>query len=157
MIDKAREQLGYDPKVLVDEGVYRSLVWYHHNPVRGRGVMKVSIVGTGYVGLVTGACLAERGHDVVCVDVDRSKVDAINARRAPIHEAGLPELLQRHVGTRLRATSDLAAAVAASELTFIAVGTPAAEGRIDLRTSRRRPRADRRGAARRRPATTPWS
>jgi UDPglucose 6-dehydrogenase len=94
--------------------------------------MKLSIVGTGYVGLVTGACLADRGHDVVCVDLDRSKVDAINARRAPIHEAGLPELLQRHVGTRLRATSDLAAAVAASELTFIAVGTPAAEGRIDL-------------------------
>ena len=94
--------------------------------------MKVSIVGTGYVGLVTGACLAERGHEVVCVDLDRSKVDAINARRAPIHEAGLPELLQRHVGTRLRASSDLAAAVAASELTFIAVGTPAAEGRIDL-------------------------
>ena len=94
--------------------------------------MKVSIVGTGYVGLVTGACLAERGHDVTCVDLDRSKVDAINARRAPIHEAGLPELLQRHVGTRLRASSDLAAAVLASELTFIAVGTPAAEGRIDL-------------------------
>jgi UDPglucose 6-dehydrogenase len=94
--------------------------------------MKISIVGTGYVGLVTGACLADRGHDVTCIDVDRSKVDAINARRAPIHEVGLDDLLARHVGTRLRATSDLAAAVAASDVTFIAVGTPAAEGRIDL-------------------------
>jgi len=95
--------------------------------------MRVSIVGTGYVGLVTGACLADRGHDVTCVDVDRAKVDAINARRAPIHEAGLPELLARHVGTRLRASSDLAAAVADSDVTFVAVGTPAAAGRIDLR------------------------
>jgi len=59
-------------------------------------------------------------------------VDAINAGRAPIHELGLPDLLEHHVGTRLRATSDLAGAVAASDVTFIAVGTPAAEGRIDL-------------------------
>jgi UDPglucose 6-dehydrogenase len=96
-------------------------------------VTRVSIVGTGYVGLVTGACLAERGFDVTCVDVDRSKVDAINARRAPIHEAGLPALLERNVGTRLRATTDLAAAVADTDVTFVAVGTPAANGRIDLR------------------------
>lgn len=95
--------------------------------------MRVSIVGTGYVGLVTGACLAERGHDVVCVDVDRAKVDAINAGRPPIHEAGLAELLARNVGARLHASTDLAAAVAASELSFVAVGTPAAGGRIDLR------------------------
>ncbi|HVH08019.1 MAG TPA: UDP-glucose/GDP-mannose dehydrogenase family protein [Myxococcota bacterium] len=94
--------------------------------------MKISIVGTGYVGLVTGACLADRGHDVTCIDVDRSKVDAINERRAPIHEVGLDDLLARHVGTRLRATADLAGAVAATDVTFIAVGTPAAEGRIDL-------------------------
>jgi UDPglucose 6-dehydrogenase/GDP-mannose 6-dehydrogenase len=94
--------------------------------------MKVSIIGTGYVGLVTGACLADRGHEVTCVDVDRSKVDMINARRAPIHEVGLDDLLARHVGTRLFATTDLAAAVRASDVTFIAVGTPAAEGRIDL-------------------------
>jgi UDPglucose 6-dehydrogenase len=95
--------------------------------------MKVSIIGTGYVGLVTGACLASHGHDVVCVDIDRSKVDAINSGKAPIHEDGLPELLHRVVGTKLRATTDLAAAVAGSEITFIAVGTPAADGRIDLR------------------------
>jgi UDPglucose 6-dehydrogenase/GDP-mannose 6-dehydrogenase len=94
--------------------------------------MKVSIVGTGYVGLVTGACLAEGGHDAICVDVDPRKVETINAARAPIHEVGLPELLQRNAGRRLTATTDLAAAVAATDMTFIAVGTPAAEGRIDL-------------------------
>ena len=94
--------------------------------------MRISIIGTGYVGLVTGACLAERGCDVTCVDVDRTKVDAINAGRAPIHEEDLPELLARNIGKRLRATTDLAAAVRDTEITFIAVGTPAREGRIDL-------------------------
>jgi UDPglucose 6-dehydrogenase/GDP-mannose 6-dehydrogenase len=82
--------------------------------------------------LVTGACLAESGHNVVCVDVDPRKVDMINSARAPIHESGLPELLKRNAGCRLRASSDLAAAVAATELTFIAVGTPASGGKIDL-------------------------
>ncbi len=95
--------------------------------------MKVSIVGTGYVGLVTGACLAECGHDVICVDVDPRKVEAINSAKPPIHEDGLPELLQKHAGKRLSASSDLAAAVKATEITFIAVGTPASEGKIDLK------------------------
>jgi UDPglucose 6-dehydrogenase/GDP-mannose 6-dehydrogenase len=94
--------------------------------------MKASIIGTGYVGLVTGACLAECGHDVTCVDVDPGKVDMINSARAPIHEKGLPELLERHVGKRLRASTDLAAAVAATDVTFVAVGTPASGGKIDL-------------------------
>lgn len=95
--------------------------------------MRVSIVGTGYVGLVTGACLAARGHDVTCVDVDSRKVDMINAGHAPIYEEGLPELLRNTVGRSLCATSNLKEAVGGSEVTFIAVGTPAAEGRIDLR------------------------
>ena len=95
--------------------------------------MKISIIGTGYVGLVTGACFAESGHDVLCVDVDPRKVEMINTARAPIHENGLPELLQRHVGRRLNASTDLGSAVATTDVTFIAVGTPAAEGRIDLR------------------------
>jgi UDPglucose 6-dehydrogenase/GDP-mannose 6-dehydrogenase len=95
--------------------------------------MKVSIVGTGYVGLVTGACLAECGHEVICVDIDPSKIEMINCARAPIHESGLPELLQRNSGRRLRASTDLAAAVASTELTFIAVGTPASDGKIDLK------------------------
>ena len=80
-----------------------------------------------------GACLAERGHDVTCVDLDSRKVDMINSARAPIHESGLPELLQRNCGRRLRASADLAAAVAAAELTFIAVGTPCCGGKIDLK------------------------
>ena len=95
--------------------------------------MRVSIVGTGYVGLVTGACLADRGHSVVCVDVDRAKVDRINAGEAPIHERDLPELLERNVGKRLSASTDLASAIANSAITFIAVGTPSHEGKIDLR------------------------
>jgi len=95
--------------------------------------MKVAVVGTGYVGLVTGACLAELGHDVICVDLDPAKVEMINSAHAPIHESGLPELLQRNSGNRLRASTDLAAAVAVAEVTFIAVGTPAAAGKIDLK------------------------
>lgn len=94
--------------------------------------MRVSIVGTGYVGLVSGVCLADLGHDVVCVDVDEEKVATINAGTAPIHEDGLAERLERVVGTRLRATTDLGAAVAETEVTILAVGTPFGEDRIDL-------------------------
>lgn len=94
--------------------------------------MRVAIVGTGYVGLVTGVCLAERGHQVTCVDVDPAKVAAISAGRAPFHEAGLPGLLARHAGRGLRATTDLAAAVRGSEITLIAVGTPFRGDAIDL-------------------------
>lgn len=94
--------------------------------------MRVSIVGTGYVGLVTGACLAHLGHQVVCVDVDAAKVDRINAGEVPIHERGLAEILRREVGRRLTATTDLAAAVGATEVTLVAVGTPFDGERIDL-------------------------
>lgn len=95
--------------------------------------MKISIIGTGYVGLVTGACLADRGHTVTCVDIDPAKVRMINSAAAPIHEDGLNEILQRTVGKTLFATEDLMQAVQDSEITFIAVGTPAADGKIDLR------------------------
>jgi UDPglucose 6-dehydrogenase/GDP-mannose 6-dehydrogenase len=94
--------------------------------------MKVSIIGTGYVGIVTGACLADQGHRVVCVDIDPKKVDMINGGTAPIHEPGLPELMARHVGKGLSATADLKRAVEECEMTLIAVGTPAAGGKIDL-------------------------
>ena len=94
--------------------------------------MRISVIGTGYVGLVSGACFAETGHDCVCVDVDPSKVERINRGEPPIHENGLQELLARHVGTRLRATTDLVGAVRESEITFIAVGTPFDGTRIDL-------------------------
>jgi UDPglucose 6-dehydrogenase len=94
--------------------------------------VRVSIVGAGYVGLVTGACLAEQGHDVVCADVDPSKVDRITAGASPIYEPGLDELLARNAGERLKATTDVARAVAESDVTLIAVGTPSDNGKIDL-------------------------
>jgi UDPglucose 6-dehydrogenase len=94
--------------------------------------VKVSIVGTGYVGLVSGVSLAHVGHDVVCVDVDADKVDAINAGRSPIHEEGLDRLLHGVLGERFRATTDLAGAVRDTQVTILAVGTPFGEDRIDL-------------------------
>lgn len=99
--------------------------------------MRVSIVGTGYVGLVSGAGFADVGHDVVCVDVDPAKVDLINAGVPPIHEDGLADQLGRVVGTCLRATTDLRAAVLGSDLTLIAVGTPFDGREIDLSYVRR--------------------
>jgi len=94
--------------------------------------MRVSIIGTGYVGLVTGVCLAEKGHQVVCVDLDPRKVEAINAGSPTIHERGLGPLLRRNAGVRLRATVDLRSAVRESDLTLIAVGTPFDGHAIDL-------------------------
>ena len=95
--------------------------------------MRVAVVGTGYVGLVTAVGLAEQGHTVVCIDVDEGKVAALDRGEPPIFERGLEELLRRNLGVRLRATTDLGAAVAGSELTFICVGTPSREdGSIDV-------------------------
>jgi UDPglucose 6-dehydrogenase len=95
--------------------------------------MNVAIIGTGYVGTVTGACFAELGHNVICVDIDSRKVDLINAGIPPIHEPGLAELLEKHAGTGLWATMDYNDAISSSDLTFICVGTPSDEdGRIDL-------------------------
>ncbi len=91
--------------------------------------MRVSVVGTGYVGLVTGACLAEAGHAVVCVDASPERVAMVNAGQAPFHEPGLPEML---AGVKLTATLDLADAVQNSDLTLIAVGTPFDGSQIDL-------------------------
>ena len=94
--------------------------------------MKISIIGTGYVGLVTGACLADKGHRVVCVDVNAERVRALNQAQPPIHEAGLEDLLRKHVPSRLSATIDLRAAVLDSDVTVIAVGTPFNGKEIDL-------------------------
>jgi len=94
--------------------------------------MAVSIVGAGYVGSSVAACLAEFGHDVVTVDIDEEVVAAINDGRSPIHEPGLPELVESHAGHNLRATTDYDA-VLDTDLTFIAVQTPSREdGSIDL-------------------------
>jgi UDPglucose 6-dehydrogenase/GDP-mannose 6-dehydrogenase len=94
--------------------------------------MRISVIGTGYVGIVSGACFAETGHHCMCVDIDPGKVARINDGQAPIHEIGLNEILARHVGSRLFATTDLAKAVQETEITFIAVGTPFDGQRIDL-------------------------
>jgi UDPglucose 6-dehydrogenase len=94
--------------------------------------MRVSVIGTGYVGLVSGACLAAKSHRVVCVDVDRDKVDAVNAGKCPIHEEGLPAIIARHAGSTLTATTDLAAAVHETDLTLVAAPTPFDGERIDL-------------------------
>lgn len=95
--------------------------------------MRISIVGTGYVGLVSGACLADKGHHVICVDIDSHKVDMINRGEPPIYEEGLPELLQANVGKTLFATTDLHEAVMDSEISLIAVGTPFDGSAIDLK------------------------
>ena len=96
--------------------------------------MKVTVIGTGYVGLVTGACLAEMGNEVVCLDVDASKIALLNAGGIPIHEPGLQEIVQRNVqAQRLSFTTDVALAVAHGALQFIGVGTPPDEdGGADL-------------------------
>jgi UDPglucose 6-dehydrogenase/GDP-mannose 6-dehydrogenase len=94
--------------------------------------MKVSVFGTGYVGLVTGVCLAEKGYSVVCVDIDAEKVSAINAGIPPIEEKSLKEMLQRNLNARLRATTNARQAVLASDVSLIAVGTPSHEKGIDL-------------------------
>jgi UDPglucose 6-dehydrogenase len=96
--------------------------------------MKIAVVGTGYVGLVLGACLAENGNTVICVDKDASKVDILKAGRMPIYEPGLEEIVRRNDHEeRLTFTTDLHAAVRASDIVFIAVGTPQGEdGSADL-------------------------
>ncbi|WP_226468392.1 UDP-glucose dehydrogenase family protein [Luteimonas panaciterrae] len=96
--------------------------------------MRVAIFGTGYVGLVTGTCLAEVGHDVVCVDIDQAKVDGLNNGVIPIYEPGLePMVKANHAAGRLRFTTDAAQAVAHGDVIFIAVGTPPDEdGSADL-------------------------
>jgi UDPglucose 6-dehydrogenase/GDP-mannose 6-dehydrogenase len=95
--------------------------------------MRVSVIGTGYVGLVTGVGLADKGHQVICVDSDPERVAQIRAGLSPFYERGLDVLLQRTLGTRLEATTDLRGAVLDTDLSLIAVGTPSCpDGRIDL-------------------------
>ncbi|WP_240098395.1 UDP-glucose dehydrogenase family protein [Thermomonas flagellata] len=96
--------------------------------------MRVSIFGTGYVGLVTGTCLAEVGHDVVCIDIDAAKVEGLNRGVVPIYEPGLePMVKANHAAGRLRFTTDAGAGIAHGDVLFIAVGTPPDEdGSADL-------------------------
>lgn len=94
--------------------------------------MRVSIAGMGYVGLVSGVCLAELGHEVTCVDVDAGKVAKVNGGEPPFFETGLQRLLSKNLGKRFFASTELSRAVENSELTMIAVGTPFDGQRIDL-------------------------
>jgi UDPglucose 6-dehydrogenase len=97
--------------------------------------MRIAMIGTGYVGLVSGACLADFGHQVTCVDKDAGKIDALNAGKMPIWEPGLESLVKANGQRgRLRFTTDLASGVKGAEAVFIAVGTPArrGDGQADL-------------------------
>jgi UDPglucose 6-dehydrogenase len=97
--------------------------------------MNVAVIGTGYVGLVVGACLAETGNDVICADIDEGKVGRLSQGEIPIYEPGLEDLVERNLeDKRLRFTTDVALAVRESEIIFIAVGTPPGEdGSADLK------------------------
>ncbi len=96
--------------------------------------MNIAVVGTGYVGLVSGTCFAESGNEVVCVDIDRARIDALNAGIIPIYEPGLEELVRRNIKERrLSFTCDLRAAVEQSMVSFVSVGTPMSpNGAADL-------------------------
>ena len=97
--------------------------------------MKVTIVGSGYVGLVTGACLAEQGNNVFCLDLDPKKIEILNSGGVPIYEPGLKEMIERNrAAGRLQFSTDIAASVAHGDIQFIAVGTPPDEdGSADLK------------------------
>src|SRR5690606_12101363 len=88
--------------------------------------VRLAVIGTGYVGLNTGAAAAYLGHDVVCVDKDPRKLELLNAGRSPIHEQGLDELLAQ-IRDKIRFTHDTADAVQGAEVIIIAVGTPSKE------------------------------
>src|SRR5690349_5191582 len=91
--------------------------------------MRITMIGSGYVGLVSGACFADFGHDVTCVDKDEKKIAALLAGKMPIFEPGLDHLVAGNVAAnRLRFTTELAEAVADAEAIFIAVGTPSRRG-----------------------------
>src|SRR6185312_4983970 len=91
--------------------------------------MRIAMVGTGYVGLVSGACLADFGHHVTCIDSDQAKIEALRRGNIPIYEPGLHDLVQKNVGERrLEFSTELAGAVGDAEAVFIAVGTPSRRG-----------------------------
>lgn len=97
--------------------------------------MKITVIGSGYVGLVSGACLADLGNDVICLDVDQRKIDLLNSGGVPIYEPGLDDVIKRNVSAgRLRFTTDIAESVAHGLVQMIAVGTPSDEdGSADLK------------------------
>src|SRR4051794_11329021 len=104
----------------------------------GVSLSNICVIGTGYVGLVTGACLADLGNDVTCVDIDEAKVARLNAGQIPIYEPGLEEVVGRNVRAgRLHFTSSYASAVPPAQFIYIAVNTPAGQaGEADMSQAR---------------------
>src|SRR3954463_4767747 len=104
--------------------------------------MDLSIIGSGYVGLVTGACFADVGHNVICVDNDPRKIESLRSGQVPIYEPGLEEVIHRNVGAqRLRFTGSIQEGVENSQIIFIAVPTPKQpHGSVDLSFSEKGPR-----------------
>ena len=91
--------------------------------------MNITMIGAGYVGLVSGVCFADFGHQVTCMDLDNAKIDALKSGVMPIYEPGLKELVDKNTrGNRLHFTTDLDEAVAEADAIFIAVGTPSRRG-----------------------------
>src|SRR4029078_4685604 len=91
--------------------------------------MRIAMIGTGYVGLVSGACFADFGHQVVCVDKDAGKIESLGRGEIPIYEPGLPELVASNLAAgRLTFTTELAGPVQSADAVFIAVGTPSRRG-----------------------------
>src|ERR1700680_4287710 len=96
--------------------------------IQGESLMKLSVIGCGYVGLVTGSCLAEAGHEVVATDNDSARIAMLNSGRLPIYEPGLDKVMESAcAANRLRFTSDCAQAVRAADAIYICVGTPPLE------------------------------
>src|SRR3954469_9521345 len=97
--------------------------------------MNITVIGTGYVGLVVGACLAETGNNVICADLDKAKIDGLKQNVLPIYEPGLDDYVERNqTSGRIVFTTDVPSAVASADVVFIAVGTPPDEdGSADLR------------------------
>jgi UDPglucose 6-dehydrogenase len=116
--------------------------------------MRVAMIGSGYVGLVSGACFADFGHQVTCVDKDSAKIEALERGQMPIYEPGLAELVATNTQAgRLRFTTDVKPAVAEANAVFIAVGTPSrrGDGHADLSFVHRPP-----ARLRRRSKASPW-
>lgn len=94
--------------------------------------MKISVIGTGYVGLVSGVCLSQKGHQVICVDQNQKKIDMINSGLSPIYEKNLDKLIKNNIGNKFKATNDLSNSIKNTSVSIIAVGTPFVGTSIDL-------------------------
>ena len=94
--------------------------------------MKLCMIGTGYVGLVSGVCFADIGNQVVCVDKDMNKINKLNSGISPIYEPGLDELIEKFKAKRLSFTTNINKAISLSDIIFICVGTPTKKGSIKV-------------------------